>query len=53
MKFMQEFTFAISVECLRSDLVAKLIMHNWAQKKDENLVFIGFYKFSQVENQCT
>ena len=27
-KFMQEFTFAIKVECLHSSLPAKLLIHN-------------------------
>ena len=28
LKFMQEFTFAINVECLHNSLQAKLLMHN-------------------------
>ena len=28
LKFMQEFTFAIYVECLHGNLQAKLLMHN-------------------------
>ena len=31
LKFMQEFTFAINVECLHSSLHAKLLMHNCAR----------------------
>ena len=31
LKFMQEFTFAINVECLHSNLRAKLLMHNCAR----------------------
>ena len=33
-KFMQEFTFAINVECLHSSLQAKLLMHNCARAKN-------------------
>ena len=33
LKFMQEFTFAINVECLHSSLQAKLLMRNCAHAK--------------------
>ena len=33
LKFMQEFTFAINVECLQSSLHAKLLMYNCARAK--------------------
>ena len=33
LKFMEEFTFAINVECLHSNLQAKLLMHNCARAK--------------------
>ena len=33
LKFMQEFTFAISVECLHSNLQAKLLMHEAHMQK--------------------
>ena len=34
LKFMQEFTFAINVECLHSSLQAKLLMHKCARAKN-------------------
>ena len=33
LRFMQEFTFAINVECLHSSLCAKLLTHNCACAK--------------------
>ena len=33
-KFIQEFTSAINVECLHSSLQAKLLVHNWARAKN-------------------
>ena len=33
LKFMQEFTFALNVECLHSSLPAELLMHNCAPAK--------------------
>ena len=33
MKFCAKFTFAVSVECLRSNLQTKLLMHNCARAK--------------------
>ena len=38
-KFMQEFTFAINVECLHSSLPAKLLMHNCARAKHAKTCF--------------
>ena len=40
-KFMQEFTFSINVECLHSNLraKAKLLMHNFAR------VFVAYKEF--------
>ena len=34
LKFMQEFTSAINVECLHSSLQAKLLMHKYARAKN-------------------
>ena len=39
LKFMQEFTSAINVECLHSSLQAKLLMHNCAREKNAKLCF--------------
>ena len=39
LKFMQEFTFAINVECLHSSLHAKLLMHNCARAKHAKTCF--------------
>ena len=39
LKFMQEFTFAINVECLHSSLHAKLLMHNCERAKH---VFVAY-----------
>ena len=36
---MQEFTFAINVECLHSSLQAKLLMHNCASAKHAKTCF--------------
>ena len=41
-KFMQEFTFAIDVECLHSSLRAKLLTHNCAGAKMQKHVFEAF-----------
>ena len=40
MKFMQEFTSVINVECLRSSLQAKLLMHNCLRAKKCKSVFL-------------
>ena len=40
---MQDFTFAINVECLHSSLQAKLLMHNLARtKKMQKHVFVAY-----------
>ena len=39
LKIMQEFTFAINVECLHSSLHAKLLMHNCARAKHAKTCF--------------
>ena len=36
LKFMQEFTSAINVECLHSSLQAKILMRNCARAKNAN-----------------
>ena len=41
LKFMQEFTFAINVECLDNSLQAKL-MHEWAHAKHVFVAYKGF-----------
>ena len=41
LKFMQEFTFAINVDCLHSSLHAKLLMHNCARVKHAKHVFVA------------
>ena len=38
-KFMQEFTFAMTVECLHISLLAKLLMHNCARAKHVKTCF--------------
>ena len=42
LKFMQEFIFAINVECLHSRLHAKLLMHNCARAKHAKTCFKDF-----------
>ena len=39
LKFVQEFTFAIHVECLQSSLHAKLLMHSCAHAKHAKTCF--------------
>ena len=39
LKFIQEFTMSINVECLPSSLQAKLIMHNCARAKNSKTCF--------------
>ena len=41
LKFIQEFTFAINVECLPSSLRAKLLMHNCARAKNAKTCFVA------------
>ena len=40
LKFMQEFTSAINVECLHSSLQAKLLMYNCAHAKYSETYFL-------------
>ena len=42
LKFMQEFTFAINVECLHSSLQAKLLMHICARAKIAKTWFVAY-----------
>ena len=44
-KFMQKFTFAITVECLHSSLQAKLLMHNCARVKHAKTCFVAYKGF--------
>ena len=44
-KFMQEFTFAINVECLHGSLQTKLIMHYCARAKHAKTCFIAYKGF--------
>ena len=49
-KFVQEFTFAINVECLHSSLQVKLLMHNCAHAKHAKTCFYHIkYSDSSVE----
>ena len=43
-KFMQDFTFAINVECLLSSLLAKLVMRDCACAKHTKTCFFVKYK---------
>ena len=43
LKFMQEFTSAINVECLHSSLQAKLLMHNCAHAKNAKTRFCSIW----------
>ena len=43
LKFRQEFTSAIDVECLHSSLRAKLLMHNCARAKNAKTCFCSMY----------
>ena len=55
LKFMQEFTSAINVECLHRTLQPKPLMHNCASAKNAKTCFVaykGFWKLSRVENKC-
>ena len=45
LKFMQEFIFAINVECLHSSLHAKLLMHNCACAKLAKTFFVAYKGF--------
>ena len=44
LKFMEEFIFAINIECLCSSLQGKLLMHNCARVKTRN-VFVAYKGF--------
>lgn len=61
LNFMQEFTFAIYVECLHSNSLAKLLMPRCTRAKqhakNENRPFKRFYWFNQahgahIQRQC-
>ena len=39
LKFMQEFTFVINVECLHSSLQTKLLMHSCTRAKNAKTCF--------------
>ena len=41
-KFKQEFTFAINVECLHNSLQARLLMHNCARAKMQKHVSVAY-----------
>ena len=43
LKFMQEFTFAINVERLRSDLLAKLLLHTYIRAKHVAVAYKRVY----------
>ena len=52
LKFMQEFTFTIIVECLHSNVLAKFLMHNYAHAKHAKSRICslkGFHSIIQVE----
>ena len=51
-KFIQECTFAINVECLHSSLRTKQRMQNCAHANTFFVAYKGFCKLSHVENQC-
>ena len=44
LEFMREFIFAINVECLHSNLRAKLLMHNCARAKHAKTYFCSIKK---------
>ena len=50
LKFMQEFTFAINVECLHSSLHAKLLMHNCAGAKHAKRCFCSIYRILKAQS---
>ena len=50
LKFMQEFTFAINVECLHSNLHAKLLMHNWARAKQAKTCFYSILRILKAQS---
>ena len=40
--FVQEFTFAINVECLHSSAQGNLLMHNCARAKHAKTCFVAY-----------
>ena len=44
-KFMQELSCAISVDCLHCSLLAKLLMHNCARAKHAKTCFVAYKGF--------
>ena len=42
LKFMQEFTSAINVECLPGGMQARLLMHNCSHAKKQKHVFVAY-----------
>ena len=49
-RFMQEFTFVINVECLHSSLHAKLLTHNCARAKHAEHVFVAQKKILYAQS---
>ena len=49
LKFMQEFTFAINVECLHSSLHAKLLMHNCACAEHAKTCFCSIQRILKAQ----
>ena len=49
-KFMQEFTSAINVDCPHSSLQAKLLMHNCALAKHAKAYFCSILKVFNVQS---
>ena len=50
LKFMQEFTFAINVECLHSSLDAKLLMHNCSRAKHAKTCFCSILSILKAQS---
>ena len=50
LKFMQEFIFAINVECLHSSLHAKLLMHNCARAKHAKTCFCSIQRILKAQS---
>ena len=48
---MQEFTFAINVECQQSKFIAELLLQN--MQKHVNAAVKRFYRFRRVKNKWT
>ena len=42
LKFMQEYTFAINLECLHNSLQVKLLIHNCTRKTCKNIFFVAY-----------